>query len=40
MVEPERYGLLPTEPEENSGNEETIVEMKQLRLRLTVFSVY
>ena len=31
MVEPEEDDLLPTETEENSGNEKTIVELKQLK---------
>ena len=31
MVEPERDDLLPTKQEENSGNGETIVELKQLK---------
>ena len=39
MVEPERDDLVPTEPEENSGNGETIVELKQLKAQAkTVFT--
>ena len=39
MVEPERDDLLPTEQEENSGNGETIVELKQLKAQAkTVFT--
>ena len=40
MVEPQRDDLLPTEPEEeNSGNGETIVELKQLKAQAkTVFT--
>lgn len=39
MVEPERDDLLPIEPEENSGIEETIVELKQLKAQAkTVFT--
>ena len=39
MVEPESDDLLPTEPEGNSGNEKTIVELKQLKAQAkTVFT--
>ena len=39
MVEPEGEDLLPTEPEGNTGNEKTIVELKQLKAQAkTVFT--
>ena len=33
MVEPEEDDLLPTETKENSGNEKSIVELKQLNVQ-------